>query len=448
MRNVKIIKRNVVAISLSLLATGNMSTVYSQTSYNDASGAKTWFVSNTSQISVAAPPDAAKTKAELLIVKQQLAKADEKKLKEIIYWNAGAPSYRWNQVAVSLISWDKVDLLMRFPTSYISAAVHDATVLAFKEKAKYKRVRPQSVDASIKPVVKAQTSYSYPCEHTVTASAAAHVIAYFFPEKADSILQLARNASQSRIDAGLQFPSDAEAGWKLGEDVARDIIARAKADGHDLKWDGPINKDPKKWTGPYPMGINITKSKPLVLTSADQFRPGPPPDFEKEMQEMKNYKKNFSSTSLAYYWANSGYDFWTEIANLKMFEYNISDDAVAASRIYATLHAATRDAAIATFDAKYAYWGIRPVQYDTTYKPLIQTPPFPGYPSGHALGASTSATVLAHFFPADAKYFHKLAKECADSRFYAGIHFRTDNEMGTQMGKEIGTYVFETLMKK
>ena len=91
---------------------------------------------------------------------------------------------------------------------------------------------------------------------------------------------------------------------------------------------------------------------------------------------------------------------------------------------------------------------LRPDQYDSTYKPLITTPPFPGYPSGHATGAATTSAVLAYFFPADAKEFQELAKDCADSRFYAGIHFRTDNETGLRMGAAIGKYIVEAWMKQ
>jgi hypothetical protein len=56
--------------------------------------------------------------------------------------------------------------------------------------------------------------------------------------------------------------------------------------------------------------------------------------------------------------------------------------------------------------------------------------------------------VLSYFFPADAQQFQKLAQDCADSRFYAGIHFRTDNETGLKLGKEIGSYVVSEWMKK
>jgi hypothetical protein len=281
----------------------------------------------------------------------------------------------------------------------------------------------------------------------VTAAAAATVLAYFFPAKADSIMQLARAASQSRVDAGVQFPSDIEAGWKLGEEVGKQIIEKAKNDGSAKKWEGQVNKDPKKWTGSYPLGIALAGFTPIVLRSADQFRLPPPPDFENDMKELKNFKQTFRSSAQAYFWASTG-NLWTELAGQKMFEYRMSDDAPTVARIYTVLNTAYHDAAIAIMDAKYAYWGIRPNQYDTTYKPLIGTPPFPGYPSGHAAGAATSCAVLEYFFPADAKEFQKLAQECADSRFYAGIHFRTDNEKGLIMGRQIGKFVVDTWMKK
>ena len=261
-------------------------------------------------------------------------------------------------------------------------------------------------------------------------------------------MQMAHAASQSRVDAGVQFPSDVEAGWKLGEQVAKQIIEKAKNDGSAKVWDGKMNKDPKKWTGPYPMGITMSQFTPIVIRSADQFRLPPPPDFENDMKELKNFKQDFKSRSIAYFWANNGPGLWNDLANQKMFEYRMMDDAPAVARIYTVLNVAFHDAVIAIFDSKYAYWGIRPNQYDSTYKPLITTPPFPGYPSGHAAGAATTAAVLEYFFPADAKQFHQLAQECADSRFYAGIHFRTDNETALTMGAALGKYVVETWMKE
>jgi membrane-associated phospholipid phosphatase len=376
-----------------------------------------------------------------------MARLDEKKMEQIKYWDAGAPAYRWNQIVLGLAD-QKPEVLLRMPPSWMNLAIYDATILAWKEKIKYKRKRPHDLDPLVKPVINAPLTYSYPCEHSVTAAAAATVLVYFFPEKADSILQMAHAASQSRVDAGVQFPSDVEAGWKLGEQVAKQIIEKAKNDGSAKVWDGKMNKDPKKWTGPYPMGIMLSSFSPIVIRSADQFRLPPPPDFENDMKELKDFKQNFKSRSLAYFWANNGPGLWNDLASQKMFEYRMSDDAPAVARIYTVLTVAYHDAVIAIFDSKYAYWGIRPNQYDSTYKPLISTPPFPGYPSGHAAGAATTCAVLEYFFPADAKQFHQLAQDCADSRFYAGIHFHTDNETALQMGAALGKYVVETWMKK
>jgi hypothetical protein len=231
----------------------------------------------------------------------------------------------------------------------------------------------------------------------------------------------------------------------LGEDVAARVIAEAKKDGSDIKWTGTLKNDPGLWRGDYPVGIITATLKPILLKSGNQFRPPAPPDFEKDMQAIKNFKQDFRSVNLAYYWASrTGFELWTEMANQKIFEYHLDNNTPACARIYALLHVAIHDASIAIMDAKYAYWGIRPIQYDTTYHPLVPTPPFPGYPSGHATASSTASSVLQYFFPADAALFKKAAQECADSRFYAGIHFKTDNEVGLVLGKKIGEYIIDS----
>ncbi|NJN35159.1 MAG: phosphatase PAP2 family protein [Saprospiraceae bacterium] len=266
-------------------------------------------------------------------IKQATVQVDAKKLQAIKYWDAGAPAYRWNQIAGKLSDEDQL-VLLRIPTSWINIAIYDATILAWKEKVKYKRKRPIALDPSIKTLVNTPSTYAYPCEHTVTAAAAGYMLAYFFPNKADSIMQLAKAASQSRIDAGVQFPSDATAAWQLGEQVAKQIIEKAKNDGSAKKWDGKMNKDPQKWTGNYPLGITMATFTPIVLRSPEQFRPQPPPNFEKEMQDLKNFKQNFKSRYLAYFWAeNGGLEYWSNIAGQKMFEYRLHDDAPTAARI-------------------------------------------------------------------------------------------------------------------
>jgi hypothetical protein len=107
---------------------------------------------------------------------------------------------------------------------------------------------------------------------------------------------------------------------------------------------------------------------------------------------------------------------------------------------------ASYDAITACWDAKYTYWGIRPDQYDTTFKPvLFFTPPFPGYPSGHAVMSGLASELYSYFFPADRAYFRRRAKDAAESRFQGGIHFRSDNEVGLELGRKIAAHVINEL---
>ena len=405
---------------------------------------KPFILSSAADIKVPAPPTAAQSIKEVAELKKKMKAVDDKLIQQIRYWDAGAPAYRWNEIANSFVNPQK-PTFFRFPTAWVNMAIYDATLVAWRAKYEYNRKRPSEADASIKPLVSASATPSYPCEHTVTAAAAATVLAYFYPEVGDSLLALAKEAAQSRTYAGVQYPSDVAIAWKIGEQVAQRIIERAKTDGSDLPFKGQMPTDPKLWRGDYPVGANVRNHKPIFMKSANQFRPPPPPDFGEEMKQMKEFRQDFNSTYLALRWAAlSGFDIWTELASKKIFEEHLDRNTPLCARIYALLHTAIYDAAIAIMDAKYAYWGIRPNQYDTGFKPLIPTPPFPGYPSGHATASSTAATILSYFFPADKSFFKRTAQECADSRFYGGIHFKIDNETGLQLGDKLGTYIINT----
>lgn len=183
--------------------------------------------------------------------------------------------------------------------------------------------------------------------------------------------------------------------------------------------------------------------KTVVLTSASQFRPGPPPDFAKDMEELKNFKQTFSSKANAFYYASqfSG----DELLHQKIFEHNLHLNPPRAARMYAAKAVGIYDGFVACWDAKYAYWGIRPDQYDTTYKPLLPTPPFPGYPSGHAAISAMAAELYTYFFSADKAVFDKMCKDGAESRFHGGIHFRTDNEVGVELGRKVGQAIIQRL---
>jgi hypothetical protein len=241
----------------------------------------------------------------------------------------------------------------------------------------------------------------------------------------------------SRIAAGVAWPSDTKAGFELGKKIATFEIERTKDYISTIIWDGKIPDKPGLWSGRYAMLPMAGHNKTVVLENGNEFRPAPPPDFAKDMAELKNYKQTFRSLSNAFYWANQSW--FMDYLPKKIFEYNLQMDPPRAARINAAVNVATYDCFVACWDAKYAYWGIRPNQYDTTFKPaIIFTPPFPGYPSGHAAISSVMAEIYSYFFPEDKELFSKKAKEAAESRFQAGIHFRTDNEVALELGKKVG----------
>ncbi len=122
---------------------------------------------------------------------------------------------------------------------------------------------------------------------------------------------------------------------------------------------------------------------------------------------------------------------------------------------------AMSDAFVATWKVKYEVNLLRPVTYiqlafDSNWvPPLMETPPFPEYPSGHSVLSGAAAAVLGSFYGKDTafedrthndrgwgprrfKNFRTAVDEAAVSRLYAGIHFRSAIEHGATMGRCIG----------
>jgi membrane-associated phospholipid phosphatase len=116
-------------------------------------------------------------------------------------------------------------------------------------------------------------------------------------------------------------------------------------------------------------------------------------------------------------------------------------DAPRAARAYALLHVALHDVAVACWDAKYAYWAVRPIHVDPGFLPLFATPNHPSYPSGHSCLSSAAAAVLGSLFPRDAAAFSVLATEASESRIWAGIHFRSDLDAGRVLGEAVAARV-------
>jgi hypothetical protein len=325
----------------------------------------------------------------------------------------------------------------------LGTAIFDATIAAWDSKYAHDRRRPFLSNGKIKAYAPKPESPSYPCEHSVAAGVAVTLISHFYPNMADSAKRMADQAMASRIAAGVAFPSDTRAGFELGKKIAEKEIALTSDFVTKKQWDGKAPGTAGVWTGKNPMLPMAGFSKTVVLDSASQYRPGPPPDFAKDMEELKNFKQTFRSRANAWYYASQNTN--DEVLNKKIFEHNVHLNPPQAARIYAAAAVAYHDAFVACFDAKYAYWGIRPDQYDPTFQPLFPSPPFPGYPSGHAVMSGVVGNLFPYFFPAEQKLFAKIAKDGAESRFHAGIHFRTDNDAGLELGRRVAEEVIEHL---
>lgn len=398
---------------------------------------KTWFITSGKDYRLPPPSSYKAETAQVLSQQQELDAAGRQ---QILYWNAGAPGYRWQELIAKLWMTD-TSRYGALANMLLGVATYDATLAAWDTKYAYGRPRPFAVDSRIKVDGLKPESPSYPCEHSVAAGVAATIIGHFYPHLADSVRHMAQRAMASRIAAGTAFPSDTRAGFELGKQIAEKELAYTDGFVSKAAWDGKRPEGSGYWTGKKPMYPTASLNKTVVLTSSSQFRPGPPPDFAKDMAELKAFKQTFRSKANAFYYASN---FSGEaLLHKKIFEHNLHLNPPRAARLYAALAVAYYDTFMACWDAKYTYWGIRPDQYDTTYQSLLPTPPFPGYPSGHAAMSGVLGELLSYFFPADKAYFQKIAKDGAESRFHAGIHFRTDNDAGLDLGRNVATAVIQ-----
>lgn len=397
---------------------------------------KTWFITSGKDYRLPAPPSYKNEIAEVVDKQENL---DAKTKLQIAFWNAGAPGYRWQEMMNKIWTVD-TGRYGALANLLLGTAIYDATIAAWDTKYAYNIPRPCAADNRIKAYTIKPESPSYPCEYSVAAGVAVTIFTRFYPALADSVKKLAQQLMDSRIAAGVAFPIDTRAGFDLGKRIAEKEIEQTKDYVSTAQWDGKIPDKPGLWRGKFAMLPLAGQNKTVVLESASEFRPGPPPDFAKEMEEMKNYKQTFRTLSNAFYWANQSW--FMDYVTKKIFENNLHLNPPRAARINAVINVASYDGFVACWDAKYAYWGIRPNQYDTTFRPAILiTPPFPGYPSGHAAISGAMAEIYSYFFPEEKDLFRQKAKDAAESRFQAGIHFRIDNEVALELGKKVATKV-------
>jgi hypothetical protein len=287
------------------------------------------------------------------------------------------------------------------------------------------------------------------------ANASAAVLTDLYKDstvRASIARELTRDIEQART--GSREGKRASAGRRLGEDVARRVIAWAPTINLVAPWNGTIPTGPGMWysaPGVPPIGISLSKARTWLLDSTSQFRPEAPPAYgsptwQAAMDEVRRVarERTAEQTRIAQKWNSSDpWAEWNETASSALRRHHASE--AEAARVLAVLNVAASDAVIACFEAKYHYWTIRPSQADTTLvlADSVGLPNFPSYPSGHACSAGAFDAVLGHFFPKDRAEFTRIAEEQAMSRLYGGIHYRFDNDGGLALGRVVARYDVE-----
>ena len=286
-----------------------------------------------------------------------------------------------------------------------------------------------------------------------------------------------------------------------GDAVAEHVLAWAAEDGYAASRGGPaytVTDEPGTWRPTPPAYLdaiepNWATLRPFVLDSAAQFKPPAPPPFSLEpgsafRREVDAVYAQGSALSdhaleIASFWDCNPYvmhtrghamfatkkitpgGHWMGIAAIASRQ--AGDDMAGTSEAFARTALALADGFISVWDEKYRSRLIRPEtvineHLDETWAPLLQTPPFPEYSSGHSVISAAAAealtalygdavafndtTEVAYGLPARSfASFREAADEAAQSRVYGGIHYPMAAEYGLVQGRGVGALHVERL---
>jgi hypothetical protein len=292
-------------------------------------------------------------------------------------------------------------------------------------------------------------------------------------------------------------------GIAVGQAAAAAVVGARKADGSGApakyvprsapgEWrphPNPVPPNPPipnpamaagNWPAALPQWGQVT---PFTMVVPWQFRLSGPPaldsaQYARDLEEVKRLGAKASSartaeqSEVALYWYEGSPEGWSRIAGVVAAQRGLGlwDNA----RLLALVNTVIADGYIAGADTRYLYNFWRPVTAiraaegpaaDTAWESYLNTPPLPDYPSTHSVAGGAAAVVLARFFDNDAvpfsmtsgppfagiarsfKSFSQAARENADSRVWAGIHFRTACEDGIKLGEQIGRRAFAHFLR-
>ena len=231
------------------------------------------------------------------------------------------------------------------------------------------------------------------------------------------------------------------------------------------------------------------KIRTFGIDSAAQFKPKPPTPFSiekespfyKEAMEVYTIGKNLSpeQRDIASFWDCNPFvmnvkghvmfatkkispgGHWMNITHVACVKAKAN--FVQSAEAYVRVSMSLFDGFVSCWDEKYRSKLIRPETYinqyiDENWVPLLQTPPFPEYTSGHSVISGSAAVTLTKLFGENFSFtdsteiefgltsrsfksFEEACDEAAISRMYGGIHYRPAFENGLTEGKAVGTYI-------
>jgi hypothetical protein len=282
-----------------------------------------------------------------------------------------------------------------------------------------------------------------------------------------------------------------------GDAVAAHVLAWASGDnikGARAAARLEVRQEPGRWTPTPPAYMdalepNWATVRPFVLASASQLRPAPPvrfdlavgSEFRRLVLEVYDATRSMTAEQreIASFWDCNPFALqshghvmssvkkmspgghWMGITGIVLRDRG--EDLLRSAEAYSRVAMATADGFISSWDEKYHSIRVRPVtviqqEIDASWMPLLQTPPFPEYTSGHSVISSAAAEVLTDLFGENVSFdddtevpfglpvrsfgsFHAAAAEAAISRLYGGIHYRDAIEVGLVQGRQVGRLV-------
>lgn len=338
------------------------------------------------------------------------------------FWEVGS-TVAWNRTASELSTTRAVGPIVSARIlAYLSIAQYNAIVAA--EDAATGGARPSSAGA--------------------VAGASRVVLGSFLP------LDVARLEAELLAQrAAAPWPgertSDFAAGEEIGRAIGTAVLAYAATDNFNVMPAPPNPGGPGNWTG-----VNSVRGlwgvRPLALESGSQFRPPPPPvvgspEYLAALQEIQSLTANITPEQLAIakYWAVFGPPQLNDVATDMIVAYHRTEKE--AARVLALANMAAFDGTIGCFDGKFAYYYIRPSQYDSQITLHLGLPNHPSYPSGHSCQTASFMSVLKSAFPADDAQFEAMILEAGLSRMYSGLHYRFDCDAGQALGRNVAAWV-------